>query len=142
MALTIVEARAITGGVDTHADTHVAAALEPVGGLLGVREFTTTPAGYAGPVAEIPGDISPRPLTRPLILFAVIRAIAVSIAVAISFGLKLPSADWMPIAAIVAMKPSLSNPPSSPSSAWPGRSWPPRWRPWSCWPSTTESRSK
>ena len=58
-------------------------------------------------VAEIPGDISPRPLTRPLILFAVIRAIAVSIAVAISFGLKLPDADWMAIAAIVAMKPSL-----------------------------------
>jgi hypothetical protein len=32
----IVETRAITGGVDTHADTHVAAALDPVGGLLGV----------------------------------------------------------------------------------------------------------
>ena len=28
------------------------------------------------PVAEIPGDISPRPLTRPIILFAVIRAAA------------------------------------------------------------------
>jgi uncharacterized membrane protein YccC len=59
------------------------------------------------PVAEIPGDISPRPLTRPLILFALIRAVAVSIAVAIAFGLQLPSADWMAIAAIVAMKPSL-----------------------------------
>ena len=59
------------------------------------------------PVAEIPGDISPRPLTRPLILFAVIRAVAVSIAVAIAFGLKLPDAYWMPIAAIIAMKPSL-----------------------------------
>ena len=47
MALAIVEARAITGGVDTHADTHVAAALDPVGGLLGVREFPATPAGYA-----------------------------------------------------------------------------------------------
>ena len=59
------------------------------------------------PVAEIPGDISPRPLTRPLILFAVIRALAVAITVAISYGLKLPDADWMPIAAIIAMKPSL-----------------------------------
>ena len=59
------------------------------------------------PVAEIPGDISPRPLTRPLILFAVIRAVAVAIAVAIAFGLKLPDAYWMPIAAIIAMKPSL-----------------------------------
>jgi transposase len=46
MALTIVETRAITGGVDTHADTHVAAALDPIGGLLGVREFPATPAGY------------------------------------------------------------------------------------------------
>ena len=48
MAVAIVETRAITGGVDTHADTHVAAALDPVGGLLGVREFPVTAAGYAG----------------------------------------------------------------------------------------------
>ena len=48
MALTIVEdARVITGGVDTHADMHVAAALDPIGGLLGVEEFPVTPAGYA-----------------------------------------------------------------------------------------------
>jgi len=47
MALTIVETRAITGGVDTHADVHVAAALDPVGGLLGVAEFPVSPAGYA-----------------------------------------------------------------------------------------------
>jgi transposase len=48
MALTIVEeARPITGGVDTHADTHVAAALDPVGGLPGVGEFPATAAGYA-----------------------------------------------------------------------------------------------
>jgi transposase len=47
MALTIVETRAITGGVDTHADVHVAAALDPIGGLLGVSEFATTPDGYA-----------------------------------------------------------------------------------------------
>ena len=48
MALTIVEdTRAVTGGVDTHADMHVAAALDPVGGLLGVEEFPATPGGYA-----------------------------------------------------------------------------------------------
>ena len=51
MAVTIVEeARAtcaITGGVDTHADMHVAAALDPIGGLLGVGEFPATAAGYA-----------------------------------------------------------------------------------------------
>ena len=49
MALTIVEERrAITGGVDTHADVHVAAALDPIGGLPGVREFPATAGGYAG----------------------------------------------------------------------------------------------
>jgi uncharacterized membrane protein YccC len=31
----------------------------------------------------------------------------VSIAVAIAFGLHLPNADWMPVATLVAMKPSL-----------------------------------
>ncbi|HWM95580.1 MAG TPA: IS110 family transposase [Streptosporangiaceae bacterium] len=46
MALPIGETRAITGGVDTHADTHVAAALDPIGGLLGVRQFPATAAGY------------------------------------------------------------------------------------------------
>ncbi|HEY5986549.1 MAG TPA: transposase [Streptosporangiaceae bacterium] len=45
--MTIVETCAINGGVDTHADVHVAAALDPIGGLLGVREFAATPAGYA-----------------------------------------------------------------------------------------------
>jgi transposase len=46
--MTIVEdTRAITGGVDTHADLHVAAALDRIGGLLGVREFPATVAGYA-----------------------------------------------------------------------------------------------
>jgi transposase len=47
MAVTIVEdRRAITGGVDTHADVHVAAALDRIGGLLGVLEFPATTAGY------------------------------------------------------------------------------------------------
>jgi transposase len=46
MALTIVETSTVTGGVDTHADAHVAAALDPIGGLLGVESFPTTPAGY------------------------------------------------------------------------------------------------
>ena len=59
------------------------------------------------PVAEMPGDISPRKLTRPIVLFALIRAIAIAIAVAIPFGLSLPEADWMPIATLVAMVPSL-----------------------------------
>ena len=48
MAVAIVLTRAITGGAGTHAGTHVAAALDPVGGLLGVREFPVSAAGYAG----------------------------------------------------------------------------------------------
>jgi transposase len=44
--MTIVDSRAVTGGVDTHADSHVAAALGPIGGLLGVESFATTPDGY------------------------------------------------------------------------------------------------
>jgi transposase len=47
MTVTIVETCAITGGVDTHADAHVAAALDPIGGLRGVQEFPATAAGYA-----------------------------------------------------------------------------------------------
>ena len=47
MALTIVETSTVTGGVDTHADAHVAAALDHIGGLLGTESFATTPAGYA-----------------------------------------------------------------------------------------------
>ena len=35
----------ITGGVDTHLDVHVAAALDQIGGLLGTASFATTPAG-------------------------------------------------------------------------------------------------
>ena len=46
--MTIVEEKtAITGGVDTHFEVHVAAALDSVGGLLGTREFPATAAGYA-----------------------------------------------------------------------------------------------
>ena len=45
--MTIVEAaRGVTGGVDTHLDVHVAAALDPLGGLLGTERFETDSAGY------------------------------------------------------------------------------------------------
>ena len=36
----------ITGGVDTHLDVHVAAALNPIGGLLGVESFPADAPGY------------------------------------------------------------------------------------------------
>jgi transposase len=47
MAMTIVETRPITGGVDTHLDTHIAAALDANGGVLGVESFATTPQGFS-----------------------------------------------------------------------------------------------
>jgi transposase len=55
-------ARPVTGGVDTHLDVNVAAALDPIGGLLGVGQFPTTSRGHAllldwlsgfGPVARV-----------------------------------------------------------------------------------------
>lgn len=46
--MAIVNKRVVTGGVDTHADTHVAAALDGIGGLLGVEAFPVSAAGYAG----------------------------------------------------------------------------------------------
>src|SRR6516225_5427628 len=45
MTMTTI-ARRITGGVDTHLDVHVAAALDERGALLGIESFATTPAGY------------------------------------------------------------------------------------------------
>lgn len=46
--MTIVEiTRPVTGGVDTHLDVHVAAAVDANGGTLGVESFPTTPAGFA-----------------------------------------------------------------------------------------------
>ena len=36
----------ITGGVDTHLDVHVVAALDELGALVGVESFPPTPAGY------------------------------------------------------------------------------------------------
>jgi len=44
--MTDVPPDVITGGVDTHLDVHVAAALSSIGGLLGTASFPTTPAGY------------------------------------------------------------------------------------------------
>ena len=41
-----VDALEVTGGVDTHADTHVAAVIDSLGRHLGDRSFPTTPAGY------------------------------------------------------------------------------------------------
>jgi len=54
--MTIVEAAVgVTGGVDTHLDVHVAAALDPLGGVLGSEPFETTSAGYKALLAWLEG---------------------------------------------------------------------------------------
>jgi uncharacterized membrane protein YccC len=55
------------------------------------------------------GDTSRRKLTPPLIMFVLLRAIAIAIAgaVALAFGLNLSHGNWLPIATIVAMKAGL-----------------------------------
>jgi transposase len=46
MAMTIVETTcSVTAGVDTHADVHVAAVVDHVGGVLGVEAFDTSAVG-------------------------------------------------------------------------------------------------
>src|SRR5438132_1898825 len=47
--------RSVTGGVDTHADVHVAAAVDGNGGVLGVQSFATTPVGFRGLHAWLAG---------------------------------------------------------------------------------------
>lgn len=50
------EPRRVTGGVDTHADVHVAAALDSATGqLLGTESFPTTAVGYAALLAWLEG---------------------------------------------------------------------------------------
>lgn len=59
------------------------------------------------PVAELPGDTSPRKPAAPVVAFAVVRAAVIAGTVALTFGLNLSHGYWLPIAAMVAMKPSL-----------------------------------
>lgn len=56
---------------------------------------------------EIPSDVSRHPLTGPVVVFAVARAVAIALTVGIAWGLDLENGVWMVLAAIVAMKPSL-----------------------------------
>jgi Fusaric acid resistance protein-like len=65
-------------------------------------------ASQQQPAADmIPGSTAPVPLSRQVIGFAVLRTVAITAAVAIAFGLHLPYADWMPVAALAAMQTSL-----------------------------------
>src|SRR5580692_11431833 len=56
MAMTTIEAaRLVIGGVDTHGELHVAAAVDRVGGLLGTESFPATPAGYGALLGWLSG---------------------------------------------------------------------------------------
>ena len=46
MTIVGISPDAVIGGIDTHADVHVAAAVNHVGGVLEVESFPTTTAGY------------------------------------------------------------------------------------------------
>lgn len=54
----MVMVRSVVGGVDTHADFHVGAAVDPNGGSLGVESFGADRARYeqllAGQLADTP----------------------------------------------------------------------------------------
>lgn len=49
--MTMLETAAVCGGVDTHLEVHVAAAVNSIGGLCGVEEFEVSQAGYEKLVA-------------------------------------------------------------------------------------------
>ncbi len=54
--MTIVEAaRTVTGGIDTHGETHVAAVLDEVGGLLATESFEANPDGYSALLSWLAG---------------------------------------------------------------------------------------
>lgn len=57
---------------------------------------------------ELPGDTARRKLTRPLIMFAVLRALVMAGTMALALGaLAATHGYWVAIAAIIAMNPSL-----------------------------------
>jgi hypothetical protein len=47
------QAGPVTGGVDTHADVHVAAVVDRVGRVLGTGAFPASPAGYRAALARM-----------------------------------------------------------------------------------------
>ena len=76
--------------------------------LMGIVWLASRCKWHPRPVIDLPGEpFTPVELTRPVVLFALIRALALAAAAAIAFGSHDPNADWMVIATLVALKPSL-----------------------------------
>ena len=59
MTLTIVETRAVTGGVDTHADVHVAAALVTIG-LFIIHLYMGLAVVPGSLTAIVRGEVTPQ----------------------------------------------------------------------------------
>lgn len=99
-----------TAGVTTNSLGQAAAWLFGTALLLGIVMVVRLFRGRRPrpqQVAATPENTKPIDLTRPVVLFAVVRALTVAVAVAIPFGLKVPEAFLMPVATIVTLKPSL-----------------------------------
>ncbi len=75
--------------------------------LISVLWLIRDESRRSSPLPEIPGDVPPVKLSRPVVSFVLLRAVAVTGAAAIAFGLHITNADWMPLATLVAMKPTL-----------------------------------
>ena len=76
--------------------------------LMGIVWLASRCKWRPRPVIDLPGEpFTPVKLTRPVVLFALIRALSLAAAAAIAFGSHDPNADWMVIATLVALKPSL-----------------------------------
>ena len=59
LMLTIAGAgRLVTGGVDTHAEIHVAGVADQAGRILGTKEFPATAEGYAAALVWMRGHAS------------------------------------------------------------------------------------
>ncbi len=100
-----------TSGVKTSSLKQALAWLVGTGLCLGVTFVLRLLRARVRPpqqAAETPGHAKPIELSRPVVLFAVIRALTVAVAVAIPFGLNVPQAFLMPVGTIIALKPDLA----------------------------------
>ncbi len=76
--------------------------------LIGIVWLLSRRKWRPRPVIDLPGEpFAPVELTRPVVLFALIRALALAASAAIAYGFHEPNADWMVIATLIAMKPSI-----------------------------------